>query len=72
MVGFCEAEAKLLGPVHAYVEPPTVVAVSDKVNPEQTGVLLDAVGDAGIVLMVTEVVAVLLTHPVAMEVAVTE
>ena len=48
MVGFCEAEEKLLGPVHAYVAPAMVLAVKDNVTPAQTGVLLDAVGADGV------------------------
>ena len=49
-----------------------MLAVRDNVCPEQTGVFDPGVGDAGITLMVTEVVAVLLTHPVAIVVAVME
>ena len=48
ILGFCVAVAKLFGPVHAYVAPVTVLAVRVTVVPEQTGVLLLAVGAAGV------------------------
>ena len=47
MVGFCEAEVKLFGPVQAYVVP-VEEAVKLNVLPEQTGELLPAVGAKGI------------------------
>ena len=73
MVGLSEADVKLFGPFHEYVAPPTVVAVRDNVCPEQIGSLLPAgEGEDGIVFIVTEIVAVLLTHPLAMEVTFTE
>ena len=71
MVGFCEVEVKLFGPLHEYVAPPIVLAVSDKVFPEQTGELLPATGAEGSGVMVTVVVPVGPTHPAA-DVAVTE
>ena len=68
--GFCEAEVNPLGPFHAYEAPPTVLAVSDKLFPEHTGVLLLATGAEGIALTVTEVVPAAPVHPET--VAVTE
>ena len=47
MVGFCDAEVKLLGPVQEYVLP-VELAVKLKVFPEQTGVLLPADGVDGV------------------------
>ena len=48
MVGFCEAEVKLLGPVQLYVVP-VAVAVKDKVCPVQIGFgLADATGAVGV------------------------
>ena len=47
-----------------------VLAVKDKVCPEQTGVLLEAVGAEGIALTATAVVPMLPVHPAT--VAVTE
>jgi hypothetical protein len=70
MVGFCEVEVKLLGPVHEYVAPDNVLAVKLKVLPEQTGVLLPPVGADGIEFTVTEVVPTGPTQPAT--VAVTE
>ena len=63
MVGFCVAEVKLFGPLHEYVAPETVLAVSDNVFPEQTGVLLPAVGAEGVVFTTTEVVEIALVQP---------
>ena len=48
IVGFCAADVKLLGPVHAYVAPATVAAVRFIVLPVHTGLLLDAAGDNGV------------------------
>ena len=45
---YCVAEVKPLGPVHAYVAPDIVLADKVKALPEQTGVLLLAVGVAGV------------------------
>ena len=70
IVGFCEAEEKLFGPVHAYVAPVIVLAVRDKVFPEHTGLLLPGVGAAGVWLIVTETVPAGPVHPST--VAVTE
>jgi hypothetical protein len=63
MVGFCETEVKLFGPVHEYEAPEIVLLVKLKVVPEQTGVLLPPVGATGIGFTVTEVVPVGPTQP---------
>src|ERR1043165_7817060 len=55
-VGFCSAELKPFGPVHAYVAPLTVGVESVIVAPAQYGPVFDAVGVAGIALTTTEVV----------------
>ena len=47
----------VFGPVHAYVELPTVLDVKLTLLPEQTGELLDATGVDGVGFTVTEVVA---------------
>ena len=61
--GFCTEEEKLLGPVHEYVAPATGVAVNVSVDPAQTGLLLEAVGAAGVVLTVTATVPARLVQP---------
>src|SRR5689334_22341106 len=48
LVGFCSAEVKPFGPVHAYVAPATVGVESEIVWPAQYGPPLLAVGVAGI------------------------
>jgi hypothetical protein len=63
IVGFCKAEAKLLGPVHEYVAPASVLAVRLNVNPEHTGVLLPRVGADGGGLITTEAVPATLVQP---------
>src|SRR3954453_8294556 len=55
-VGFCSAEAKPFGPVHAYVAPATAGVESAIIPPAQYGPVLDAVGVAGIGLTTTLVV----------------
>jgi len=55
-VGFCSAEVKPFGPVHAYVAPATVGVESAIVAPAQYGPPFDAVGVAGIGLTMTVVV----------------
>ena len=52
-VGFCSAEVKPFGPVHAYVAPPTSAVESWMVAPSQYGPPLLAVGVAGIGLTTT-------------------
>ena len=71
MVGFCAVDEKLLGPLHAYVAPASVVAVKLSVCPEQIELLLPSVGDDGGGFITTEVVPTVLVHPAA-EVADTE
>ena len=56
MVGSSSVEVKLLGPVHEYEADAIVFAVSDKVIPEHTGMLLPAIGLAGIGFTVAAVV----------------
>jgi hypothetical protein len=55
-VGFCSAEVKPFGPVHAYVAPLTTAVDSEIVAPSQYGPPFDAVGVEGIGLTTTEVV----------------
>ena len=55
-VGFCSADVKPFGPVHAYVAPATVGVESAIVAPSQYGPPLDAVGVAGVALTTTFVV----------------
>ena len=55
-VGFCRAEVKPFGPVHAYVAPVTVGVESAIVAPAQYGPPLDAVGVAGVAFTTTVVV----------------
>ena len=61
--GLCKADAKPFGPVHAYVAPDTVGVVRFSVLPAQTGLLLDAVGVAGLALTTTLVVPAGEVHP---------
>src|SRR5947207_15924203 len=49
-VGFCSAEVKPFGPVHAYVAPLSVGVDSEIVAPAQYGPPLLAVGVAGIAI----------------------
>jgi len=53
MVGFCRLDVKPFGPVHEYVAPLIVDALSWIVAPSQYGPVLEAVGAAGIGLTVT-------------------
>ena len=57
MDGFCRADVKLFGPVHAYVAPVTAGVLSAIVPPSQYGPPLDAVGVAGSCVTVTVVAA---------------
>src|SRR6185369_11088013 len=52
-VGFCSAEVKPFGPVHAYVAPETVGVESEIVAPSQYGPPFDAVGVAGVAFTMT-------------------
>ena len=56
MVGFCSADVKPFGPVHAYVAPVTVGVESEIVLPAQYGPVLLAVGVAGALFTTTPVV----------------
>src|SRR6185436_19134839 len=49
-VGFCSADVKPFGPVHAYVAPATVGVLSWIEAPSQYGPALVAVGVAGVAL----------------------
>ena len=69
MVGFCKVEVNPDGPFQEYEAPPGF-AFSDKVFPEQTVELLEAV-TAGVGFTTTEVVPAVLVQPTAEE-AVTE
>jgi hypothetical protein len=55
-VGFCSADVKPFGPVHAYVALATVGVESAIVAPAQYGPPLDAVGVAGVAFTTTVVV----------------
>jgi len=70
MLGFCVEDVNPFGPVHEYVAPTTFDAERLSVLPAHTGLLLDAVGAAGVVFTVTLTVAIGLAHPPT--VAVTE
>jgi hypothetical protein len=63
IVGFCTAEVNPFGPVQLYVAPLIVDAVRFSVDPSQTGLLLPAVGAAGIGLTVTLTVPAELAQP---------
>jgi hypothetical protein len=63
MFGFCDEEVKLLGPVQAYVALATVLDVKFSVLPAQMGLLLPAVGAAGVGFTVTETVPLVLVQP---------
>jgi hypothetical protein len=68
IVGFCTAELKLFGPVHAYVAPATAGVVRLRVAPTHKGPLLPAVGVAGTAFTITVVVPAALVHPPAVTV----
>jgi hypothetical protein len=55
-VGFCSADIKPFGPVHAYVAPAIVAVESAIVAPAQYGPPFDVVGVAGIAFTMTVVV----------------
>jgi hypothetical protein len=67
-VGFCSAEVKPLGPVHAYVAPATVGVLSEIVAPSQYGPPFDAVGVAGAGLTTTVVVPAAEVQPLTVTV----
>ncbi len=62
ITGFEFDEANPFGPVQLYVAPAIVDAVKLKLVPSQTAELFDAVGDAGMGLTITDVLAELLVH----------
>ena len=62
-VGFCVELVNVLGPDQLYVAPDTVGVVKLIVFPEHTGVLLLAVGVAGVVFTTTVVVPAKLVQP---------
>jgi len=61
--GACEFEVKAFGPVQLYVAPATKPAFKFKVLPAHTGVLLEAVGVAGVAFTVTAKVPLADTQP---------
>lgn len=63
MVGFCKADVKPLGPLHAYVAPVTAVLLRLMVFPWQTGELELTVGATGVAFTVTAVEATADVHP---------
>lgn len=62
IVGFCEDDEKLFGPVQLYVVP-VELAVKLNVDPVQSGLLLPATGAAGGGEITTGVVAIGPIHP---------
>ena len=62
-LGFCTDEENEDGPVHVYVAPTTAGVERLMVLPTHTGVLLDAVGVAGVLLTVTATVPIAEVHP---------
>jgi hypothetical protein len=67
-VGFCRAEVKPFGPVHAYVALATVGVLSEIVAPSQYGPPFDAVGVAGMALTTTVVVPAAEVQPLTVTV----
>ncbi len=63
IIGFCKEEVKPFGPDHEYDAPVTVDADKFNVEPSQRGPLFDAIEAAGIGLIITFVVELLLLHP---------
>ena len=63
IVEFCVEAEKLFGPLHEYVAPEIVLAVKLKAFPEQTVLLLPAVGAEGAGLTVAVVVPAVLEQP---------
>jgi hypothetical protein len=61
--GFWEEEVNPFGPVHEYEAPATLLAERFSVLPAQMGLLLEAVGAAGIGLTVTATVPAGLVQP---------
>lgn len=69
MTGFCVADVKPFGPVHKYVAPAIMEAVSERFEPWHNGLLLPVVGDAGIAFIMTRVLAGTLVQPLTVAVA---
>src|SRR5712671_6597289 len=67
-VGFCCAEVKPFGPVHAYVALVTVGVESEIVAPAQYGPPFEAVGVAGVALTTTLVVPAAEVQPLTVTV----
>jgi hypothetical protein len=67
--GFCKEEENPFGPVHEYVAPATAGVVKFNVLPAQIGLLLDAVGVAGMGFTVTLTVPAALVHPATVTVS---
>jgi hypothetical protein len=67
-VGFCSADVKPFGPVHAYVAPATVGVESAIVAPAQNGPPLEAVGVAGVAFTTTVVVPAAEEQPLTLTV----
>jgi len=63
IVGFCNVDVNPFGPVQLYVAPLIVDAVRFSVDPAQTGLLLPAVGAAGIALTVTVTCELTVEYP---------
>jgi formaldehyde-activating enzyme involved in methanogenesis len=63
MFGFCRADAKLFGPVHAYVAPATAAVVRLMVFPVHTGELDPGPGAAGVAFTTTATVPAEEVHP---------
>lgn len=63
ILGFCVDDVNPFGPVQEYVAPTTLLAFRLSVLPLQIGLLLDAVGAAGVVFTTTVTVAGALAQP---------
>jgi hypothetical protein len=61
--GFCCVLVNPFGPAHDQVAPVIESTVSCNVDPEQTGLLLDATGVTGVALTAAATVPVELEHP---------
>jgi hypothetical protein len=58
IVGFCIVEVKLFGPLQLYVDAPIVLAVKLILLPEHKVVFADAIGEAGVGLIITDTVPI--------------
>jgi hypothetical protein len=68
IAGFCNEELNPFGPLHAYVAPAMLEAVSETFDPSHNGLLLPAVGDAGMGLTTATALAAELVQPFAVAV----